>query len=124
MPTATPEEPPPPPVETEVPVAEDPPRELSVLLGLLKCATANFVVLSKASGGLATTMELAREMDLRNRNRWVARAGSITIGIGREERDLLEAAGAEPKIRDFWSRCPRGGERSRAGTVRRTLTGP
>lgn len=96
-----PEEPEPYPEELE-----KPPRDLSSLLSMLNCAAANVVVLSKASGGASASLEVAREMAWRNRNLWGATAGEVTISISRKEKDLLEAAGAEPELTDFWSPCP------------------
>ena len=39
------------------------------------------------------------------RDKWVATAGPVSLLISAVERDLLEAAGAEEEIPDYWFPC-------------------
>lgn len=82
-----------------------PPRCLDELLRELGGVAANQVTLSKVHGGASASEEVARQMAESMRDKWGADAGSISLLISRAERDLLETAGAEEAIPDYWIPC-------------------
>lgn len=102
-------EPPPPaqtapatnPKENVTPTA----RDLQTLLHDLGCQAANQVMLSPAQAQASASQEAAAEMAAAVQDLWEATAGGVSIAITTAERDLLEQAGAEMKLPDYFTAC-------------------
>jgi hypothetical protein len=82
-----------------------PPRSLEELLGALKCAAANVVLLRKATPAGSASLDAAREMRRAAANLWLAVAGGIQIGITKEERLVLRQHGAEDQLPVHFEQC-------------------
>jgi hypothetical protein len=73
------------PSTAEVAPAEDPSPPLTGILGFLGCPSANYVTLSKASGGSGPTLEIAQEMADRLADKWCADVPGKSMLISRAE---------------------------------------
>lgn len=80
-------------------------RDLATLLAKLKCDAANKVQLENVIGQRSATLECAIESARAARDQWGATFGPCSILINREEKDTLEAAGAEFPLMELWNRC-------------------
>jgi hypothetical protein len=84
---------------------EPPPRDLATLLAELKSDAANRVTIETLGGFTSASEEAAIEMANNAVGKWGATAGPVTMMITDSERAILEQAGAEEEVPDYWAPC-------------------